>query len=131
MNDVIKKPSHYQGKNGLEAVDVIKNFGASPDYEEGFYWGNAIKYMLRFHKKNGVEDLKKARKNLDWLIESMHDSSELGLLKNDRWGKYVERFGDSGTIILVEDPELAFRLTRAEAKKYPDHTWVSLKEVNA
>lgn len=39
MNDVIKKPSHYQGKNGLEAVDVIKNFGASPDYEEGFYWG--------------------------------------------------------------------------------------------
>lgn len=131
MNDAIKKPSHYQGKNGLEAVDVIKNFGASPDYEEGFYWGNAIKYMLRFHKKNGVEDLKKARQNLDWLIESMHDSSELGLLKNDRWGKYVERFGDGGTIILVEDPELAFRLTRAEARKYPEHTWVSLKEVNA
>lgn len=131
MNDVIKKPSHYQGKNGLEAVDVIKNFGASPDYEEGFYWGNAIKYMLRFHKKNGVEDLKKARKNLDWLIESMNDRSELGILKNDKWGKYVKRFADGGTIILVEDPELAFRLTRAEARKYPDHTWVSLKEVNA
>ena len=34
-------------------------------------WGNAIKYMLRFQKKNGLEDLKKARKNLDWLIEEM------------------------------------------------------------
>lgn len=33
-----------------------------------FIGGNAIKYMLRFHRKNGVEDLKKARQNLDWLI---------------------------------------------------------------
>ena len=36
---------------------------------EGFYWGNAIKYMLSFRHKNGLEDLKKARKNLDWLIK--------------------------------------------------------------
>jgi len=28
-------------------------------------------YLLRFQKKNGLEDLKKARKNLDWLIEEM------------------------------------------------------------
>lgn len=33
--------------------------------------GNAIKYLLRFQKKNGLEDLKKARKNLDWLIEEV------------------------------------------------------------
>ncbi|MEQ9763241.1 DUF3310 domain-containing protein [Streptococcus sp. ZJ151] len=69
--DNVKKPSHYQGRYGMEAIDVVKNFGASPDYEEGFYWGNAIKYMLRFRKKNGVEDLKKARQNLDWLIEML------------------------------------------------------------
>lgn len=31
--------------------------------------------MLRFQKKNGVEDLKKARKNLDWLIENMEDEN--------------------------------------------------------
>ncbi len=36
---------------------------------ESFYWGNAIKHMLKFQHKNGLEDLKKARKNLDWLIE--------------------------------------------------------------
>lgn len=69
--DPVKKPSHYQGRFGLEAVDVIKNFAASPEYEEGFYWGNAIKYMLRWYAKNGVEDLKKARQNLDWLIETL------------------------------------------------------------
>ena len=33
--------------------------------------GRNIRKMcgLRFQKKNGLEDLKKARKNLDWLIE--------------------------------------------------------------
>lgn len=71
MTDPVKKPSHYQGRFGLEAIEVIKNFAASPEYEEGFYWGNAIKYMLRWHSKNGLEDLKKARQNLDWLIESL------------------------------------------------------------
>lgn len=128
MNDVIKKPSHYQGKNGLEAVDVIKNFGASPDYEEGFYWGNAIKYMLRFHKKNGVEDLKKARQNLDWLIETREYNGELGVLKAG--SRYVTRLKGNATI-LESYPESAFKLTRVEAEKYPDYTWVSLKEVNA
>ncbi|HET3815786.1 TPA: DUF3310 domain-containing protein [Streptococcus pneumoniae] len=34
-------------------------------------YSHTIKYMLRFQKKNGLEDLKKARKNLDWLIEEM------------------------------------------------------------
>lgn len=130
MNDVIKKPSHYQGKNGLEAVDVIKNFGASPDYEEGFYWGNAIKYMLRFHRKNGVEDLKKARQNLDWLIETLEHNVELGVLKSPKWNKYVTRFKGASTI-LENYPDNAFRLTRSEAEKYPDYMWVSLKEVNA
>ena len=38
---------------------------------KGFYLGNALKYLLRHQKKNGLEDLKKARKNLDWLIEEM------------------------------------------------------------
>ena len=35
------------------------------------FWGNVVKYILRFQKKNGIEDLKKARKYLDWLIEEM------------------------------------------------------------
>ncbi|CYY88915.1 phage protein [Streptococcus suis] len=75
MTDAVKNPSHYQGRFGLEAVDVIKNFAACPEQEEGFYWGNAIKYMLRWHSKNGLEDLKKARQNLDWLIEMLEKNN--------------------------------------------------------
>lgn len=71
MPDSVNRPSHYQGAFGLEAIDVVKNFAGDLTAVQGFYWGNAMKYLLRFQKKNGLEDLKKARKNLDWLIEEM------------------------------------------------------------
>ncbi|MGT2708631.1 DUF3310 domain-containing protein [Streptococcus panodentis] len=71
--DVVNKPSHYQGEFGLEAIDVVRNFAGDLTAVQGFYWGNAMKYMLRFQKKNGLEDLKKARKNLDWLIKEFED----------------------------------------------------------
>ena len=74
--DKVNNPSHYKGKFGLEAIEVVKNFAFGLEGVEGFYWGNAIKYMLRFQKKNGLEDLKKARKNLDWLIEEMEKKNE-------------------------------------------------------
>ena len=67
--DKIDKPKHYQGAFGLEAIEVVRNFAGKLTAVQGFYWGNAIKYLLRFQGKNGLEDLKKARKNLDWLIE--------------------------------------------------------------
>lgn len=74
--DKIDKPSHYQGAYGLEAIEVVRNFAGKLTAVQGFYWGNAIKYLLRFQSKNGLEDLKKARKNLDWLIEEMEKVNE-------------------------------------------------------
>lgn len=68
--DKVNNPSHYQGKFGLEAIDVVRNFMTTEEIR-GFYKGNTLKYILREAKKNGLEDLKKARKNLDWLIEEM------------------------------------------------------------
>ena len=38
--------------------------------------GNSLKYILRHQKKNGLEDLKKARKNLDWIIEEMEKTKK-------------------------------------------------------
>lgn len=71
QEDPVKKPSHYQGRDGLEAIEVMRQFAPCPEYVEGGYWTNVLKYTLRYHRKNGVEDLKKARQNLDWLIEEM------------------------------------------------------------
>ncbi|HEM2819912.1 TPA: DUF3310 domain-containing protein [Streptococcus suis] len=69
----ITKPKHYQGKYGMEALEVVKNFIWDLAGERAYYWGNVIKYLLRFQQKNGVEDLKKARQNLDWLFEEMEE----------------------------------------------------------
>ena len=68
MNNV-NKPNHYalDGIPGVEVKDVIKAVLGKDTV--GFYLGNVIKYMLRFKKKNGVEDLEKARLYLDWAIE--------------------------------------------------------------
>lgn len=69
--DKINNPSHYKGKFGLEAIEVVKNFVFGLEGVEGFYWGNTIKYLLRFQKKNGIEDLKKAEFYLKRLIEEL------------------------------------------------------------
>lgn len=73
MTDNVNKPSHYQGSKGLESIEVIDNFIGDLPGKAAWCWGNAIKYLLRFQKKNGLEDLKKARKNLDWLIEELEN----------------------------------------------------------
>lgn len=74
--DKVNNPNHYQGAFGLEAIEVVRNFAGNLTAVQGFYWGNAIKYLLRFQAKNGLEDLKKARKNLDWLIAEMEEVNE-------------------------------------------------------
>nr|DAR86102.1 MAG TPA: nucelotide kinase [Caudoviricetes sp.] len=70
LYDSVNNPKHYQGNYGMESIDVLRNF-MTAEQLKGFYLGNALKYQLRFQKKNGLEDLKKARKNLDWLIEEL------------------------------------------------------------
>lgn len=76
FHDSVNKPSHYQGEYGLEAIAVIDNFMGDLAGKASWAWGNMIKYVLRFQKKNGLEDLKKARKNLDWLIEEMEKNND-------------------------------------------------------
>lgn len=68
------RPNHYQGSNGIETIDVLNGF-MTLEQVKGFLIGNIIKYVLRHQKKNGVEDLKKAKQYIDWLIEgSVHES---------------------------------------------------------
>jgi hypothetical protein len=50
-------------------------------YREAWFVGAVTKYVLRYRKKNGIEDLKKARHYLDKLIEL--EESELTKEKPD------------------------------------------------
>lgn len=68
QEDMVNKPSHYQGKFNMEVFDVIENFCWGLFGLNMFLFGNVVKYVLRFQKKDGIKDLKKARRNLDLLI---------------------------------------------------------------
>ena len=63
--DMVNHPPHYQSESGLEVIDIIDDFVADP---ASYYKGNIIKYILRYEKKGGVEDLEKARWYLNRLI---------------------------------------------------------------
>ena len=67
-HDEVTKPKHYQGSQGLEVIEAHKNFLAE-EVLRSYYKGSILKYLLHEREKNGLEDLKKARKHLDWLIE--------------------------------------------------------------
>ena len=70
-NDNVNKPNHYIGTYGLEGKEVTANFIKGKAEMETHCWCSTVEYLLRYKEKNGLEDLKKARKNLDWLIEEL------------------------------------------------------------
>ena len=74
-DDPVYHPLHYQLANGLEAIDVIDSVIADDmmDAVEGYYTGQVLKYLLRWKRKNGLEDLKKARWYLDRLIHKLEE----------------------------------------------------------
>ena len=62
--DAVNKPAHYQGE--IECIDAIKSSMTKEQYT-GYLKGNIMKYLWRFERKNGIEDLKKANVYLNWL----------------------------------------------------------------
>lgn len=69
MSEKVNHPKHYNFGN-IEVIDIIEDAGMS----EGFCLGNALKYILRAkHKQNYLDDLKKAKWYLDYLIQRSDD----------------------------------------------------------
>lgn len=77
-----KYPSHYyiNGKNTIEIImDIVKKNAKTT--QEGIYLFNVLKYLIRYRNKNGLDDLKKARNYLDWLIKEVEEQ-EVSTLNN-------------------------------------------------
>jgi hypothetical protein len=64
------RPEHYKGKGIIEPIDLIEAQNL------GFAEGNIVKYVTRWQRKNGVEDLKKAKWYLDRLIEKEENEKD-------------------------------------------------------
>jgi hypothetical protein len=66
MKDNVKEPSHYKGE--IECIAAIKASMSQQQFK-GYLKGNVIKYLWRYDRKNGLEDLQKADVYLQWLIK--------------------------------------------------------------
>lgn len=71
--DAVNHPNHYQSESGLEVIYVIDAFTDGLDGVEAFDTGNIIKYICRWKKKNGLQDLEKAKWYLENLIKEVKE----------------------------------------------------------
>lgn len=70
--DIINKPNHYQLNvkgNNIQVIDIIDEVVKDYKPQEAFKIANVIKYILRASKKNGKQDLKKAKKYIEMLLD--------------------------------------------------------------
>lgn len=70
--DNVNHPSHYADTR-IETIDYIEDKLTAEEYR-GYLAGNVLKYISRYRKKGGAEDLKKGRWYLDRLITKVEDS---------------------------------------------------------
>jgi hypothetical protein len=61
------KPTYYKVGN-IETLDYIKELIKDMSSNEAVYVFNIIKYISRYNKKNGIEDVKKCQFYLNELI---------------------------------------------------------------
>ena len=67
----VKSPTHYQ--TGLiETIESIKNILGHEKFQ-AYCIGNVIKYLSRYREKNGLEDLKKAKTYIGFIIKSYEE----------------------------------------------------------
>lgn len=76
--DNVNHPSHYT-QGGIECIDALKAATVGLEGIQAVDTANAIKYLWRWSKKNGVEDLKKAQFYINHLIKEV----EKDYLKNE------------------------------------------------
>lgn len=74
MTDNVNHPAHYAGK--VECIDCLESATEGLTGIEAVCTGNAIKYLFRWKKKNGIEDLKKAQWYINHLIEHENELSQ-------------------------------------------------------
>lgn len=74
---MVSHPSHYQSNNGIEVINVIEAFTEDLTGIEAVDTANIIKYICRWKKKNGKQDLNKAMWYLQHLIDHISSNEVL------------------------------------------------------
>lgn len=80
QHDAVYKPSHYE-KDGYPSTQVMVRAmfaGTQGKLPLSVYpwWKDAFKYIFRWPLKNGVEDLRKAQRCIDMIIEELEATND-------------------------------------------------------
>ena len=90
---MVSHPDHYQSKTGLEVIEVIEAFTSDLTGIEAVDTANVIKYICRWKKKNGLQDLNKAMWYLQNLINHVEEEdSNTAYEENNLEEKIKESF---------------------------------------
>ncbi|WP_423781221.1 DUF3310 domain-containing protein [Acidaminococcus fermentans] len=68
---MIKHPEHYIFR-GIEAIEAVKILTATATGVEAYLLGCAVKYLYRYPRKNGDQDLAKAEQCIHMLRENLY-----------------------------------------------------------
>ena len=87
MADVVNHPSHYESGK-FECIEVMEETQGKEAVMD-FCICNAFKYLYRHNRKNGIEDIKKAK----WYIDKYIELAE----KNNTMTIVSVKFSDTAT----------------------------------
>ena len=121
----VDHPNHYQSESGLEVIDVIKAFTSELSGEEAFCIGNAIKYVCRYSKKNGVEDLEKAK----WYIDRAISVRTTEFLKTPDPTANVKNTDNIGRFLFASREE-ANKIVKELQSMIHEHGYVTLADLH-
>ena len=121
----VDHPNHYQSESGLEVIDVIKAFTSELSGEEAFCIGNAIKYICRYSKKNGVEDLEKAK----WYIDRAISVRKKEFLKTPDPTADVKNTDNIGRFLFASCEE-ANKVVKELQSMIHEHGYVTLADLH-
>ena len=85
MNDIVNQPAHYTA-GGIECIDALEAATEGLQGQEAFCTANAIKYLWRWKRKNGAEDLKKARWYINRLLSALEPAPAPTVEIEDTYG---------------------------------------------
>ena len=71
--DMVNHPQHYT-QGGLECIDALKAATGGKRGIEAVCVANVIKYLWRYEKKNGIEDVRKAKFYIERLLKELEES---------------------------------------------------------
>ena len=99
--DMVNHPSHYISETGMEVIDAIEAFTFDLKGIEAVDTGNILKYVCRWKKKNGLQDLQKAKWYLEHLIAHVENRGLRGRTRD-----ITRRFHKIGFGLKKYSPEI-------------------------